>query len=53
VEKQSEREQSHISAFGREKRKREEEKKGYNQNYISTASLDVVKIIMVLAGCLL
>lgn len=37
-----------------EKRERgRRKKKGYNQNYISTASLDVVKIIMVLAGCLL
>lgn len=43
----------HISAFGREKRKREEGKKGYNQNYISIASLAVAKIIMVLASLLL
>jgi len=51
VEKQSEKEQLHISAFGKEKEGGG--KKGYNQNYISIASPAVVKIIMVLASCLL
>lgn len=53
VEKQSEKEQLHISPLGREKRKREEEKKGYNPNCISIESLAVIKIIMVLASHLL